>query len=217
MAYGYSYFVEFQFFASNGFNVIYANPTGSQGYGEEFAKGCVGDWGGKDMRELLDFVNDARRQFNLSKKIGVTGGSYGGFMTNWIETHTDVFSAAVSERGISNLVSMCGTSDIGFWFNAVEAGVEDPWSREGMDKLMRMSPIYYVDNAKTPIMFIHGEEDYRCPIEQAEQFHVALRSRGVESKLVRYQGDGHEHARKGKPDNMVHRLNLKLEWFRSHL
>lgn len=86
-----------------------------------------------------------------------------------------------------------------------------------MDKLMRMSPIYYVDNAKTPIMFIHGEEDYRCPIEQAEQFHVALRSRGVESKLVRYQGDGHEHARKGKPDNMVHRLNLKLEWFRSHL
>ncbi|MCG3109667.1 Acylamino-acid-releasing enzyme [Metallosphaera sp. J1] len=217
MAYGYGYFIEFQFFASNGFNVIYANPTGSQGYGEEFAKGCVGDWGGKDMMELLEFVNDARKQFNLTKKVGVTGGSYGGFMTNWIVTHSDLFSAAVSERGISNLVSMCGTSDIGFWFNAMESGVEDPWNPESMEKLMRMSPIYYVGRVKTPIMFIHGEEDYRCPIEQAEQFHVALRSRGVESKLVRYQGDGHEHARKGKPDNMMHRLRIKLQWFKDHL
>lgn len=190
MAYGYGYFIEFQFFASNGFNVIYANPTGSQGYGEEFAKGCVGDWGGRDMAELLEFVEDARRQFNLTKRMGVTGGSYGGFMTNWIITHSEIFSAAVSERGISNLVSMCGTSDIGFWFNAVESGVDDPWNPENMEKLMRMSPIYYVGKVSTSTMFIHGEEDYRCPIEQAEQFHVALRSRGVESKLVRYQETG---------------------------
>ncbi|MEM2011769.1 MAG: S9 family peptidase [Metallosphaera sp.] len=217
MAYGYGYFIEFQFFASNGFNVIYANPTGSQGYGEEFAKGCVGDWGGRDMAELLEFVEDARRQFNLTKRMGVTGGSYGGFMTNWIITHSEIFSAAVSERGISNLVSMCGTSDIGFWFNAVESGVDDPWNPENMEKLMRMSPIYYVGKVSTPTMFSHGEEDYRCPIEQAEQFHVALRSRGVESKLVRYQGDGHEHARRGRPDNMMHRLTIKLQWFKDHL
>lgn len=217
MAYGYGYFIEFQFFASNGFNVIYANPTGSQGYGEEFAKGCVGDWGGRDMAELLEFVEDARRQFNLTKRMGVTGGSYGGFMTNWIITHSEIFSAAVSERGISNLVSMCGTSDIGFWFNAVESGVDDPWNPENMEKLMRMSPIYYVGKVSTSTMFIHGEEDYRCPIEQAEQFHVALRSRGVESKLVRYQGDGHEHARRGRPDNMMHRLTIKLQWFKDHL
>ncbi|MEM1860270.1 MAG: prolyl oligopeptidase family serine peptidase, partial [Metallosphaera sp.] len=120
-------------------------------------------------------------------------------------------------RGISNLVSMCGTSDIGFWFNAVESGVDDPWNPENMEKLMRMSPIYYVGKVSTPTMFIHGEEDYRCPIEQAEQFHVALRSRGVESKLVRYQGDGHEHARRGRPDNMMHRLTIKLQWFKDHL
>ncbi|MEM0289394.1 MAG: S9 family peptidase [Metallosphaera sp.] len=216
-AYGYSFFIEFQFFAQNGFNVIFANPSGSQGYGEDFARRCVGDWGGRDMQELLQFVQDVKKQYNLTKKIGVTGGSYGGFMTNWIVTQTDVFSAAISERSISNLVSMCGTSDIGFWFNAIESGIEDPWTVESMDKLMKMSPIYHVGKVKTPTMLIHGEEDYRCPIEQAEQFYVALRSRGVEAKLVRYQGDGHEHARKGRPENMIHRLSVKLEWFNAHL
>ncbi|QKR00220.1 S9 family peptidase [Metallosphaera tengchongensis] len=217
MAYGYSYFTEFQFFASQGFNVLYANPAGSQGYGEEFARRCVGNWGGEDMRQLLQFLNDAKKQFNLSGKFGVTGGSYGGFMTNWIVTQTDVFSAAVSERSISNLVSMCGTSDIGFWFNAVESGIEDPWTEESIEKLTKMSPIYYVKRVKTPIMLIHGEDDFRCPVEQAEQFHVALRSNNVESVLVRYPGEGHEHARKGKPENMVHRLSKKLEWFEEHL
>jgi len=217
MAYGYSYYIEFQFFVKNGFNVLYSNPRGSQGYGEEFAKACVGDWGGGDMEDILTFVKDAKEQLGLEGKLGVTGGSYGGFMTNWIITHSDVFSAAVSERGISNLVSMCGTSDIGFWFNAVESGIEDPWKIENMEKLMRMSPIYYVERAKTPTMLIHGEEDYRCPMEQAEQFFTALKMRGIETRLVRYQGDGHEHARKGKPENMVHRLSVKLEWFRRHL
>ncbi|MEM4912564.1 MAG: prolyl oligopeptidase family serine peptidase, partial [Metallosphaera sp.] len=118
---------------------------------------------------------------------------------------------------ISNLVSMCGTSDIGFWFNAIESGISDPWSTEGIEKLMKMSPIYYVKNVKTPTMLIHGEEDYRCPIEQAEQFYVALRMQGVPTALVRYQGDSHEHARRGKPKNMIDRLKTKLEWFSKYL
>ncbi|QIW23645.1 S9 family peptidase [Sulfolobus sp. S-194] len=217
MAYGYAYFIEFQFFASNGYNVIYANPSGSQGYGEEFAKACVGDWGGRDMKELLNFVNEVKKRFNLTDKFGVTGGSYGGYMTNWIVTQTDIFSAAISERSISNLVSMCGTSDIGFWFNAIEAGIEDPWSKDGIEKLMRMSPIYYVKNVKTPTMLIHGEIDYRCPIEQAEQFFIALKMNNVPTELVRYQGDSHEHARRGKPKNMIDRLKRKLEWFDKYL
>ncbi len=217
MAYGYAYFIEFQFFISNGFNIIYTNPRGSQGYGEEFAKACVGDWGGKDMEDIMNFVNTVIQKHNLKGKIGVTGGSYGGFMTNWIITQTDIFSAAISERGISNLVSMCGTSDIGFWFNVIESGISDPWTKEGIEKLMRMSPIYYVKNVKTPTMLIHGEEDYRCPIEQAEQFYVALRMNGVPAELVRYQGDSHEHARRGKPKNMVDRLYTKLEWFKKYL
>ncbi|NON63243.1 S9 family peptidase [Acidianus sp. RZ1] len=217
MAYGYAYFIEFQFFASNGFNVIYCNPRGSKGYGEEFAKGCVGDWGGKDMQDILDFTRKIIEDFKLNGKIGITGGSYGGFMTNWIITRTDLFSAAISERSISNLVSMCGTSDIGFWFNAIEAGIEDPWNKEGMEKLMNLSPIYHVSNVKTPLMLIHGENDYRCPIEQAEQYFLALRSKGVEAELVRYPGESHEHARKGKPDFMVDRLRRKLEWFSLHL
>ncbi|MEW9492023.1 MAG: S9 family peptidase [Candidatus Aramenus sulfurataquae] len=216
-AYGNAYYVEFQFFAKNGYNVIYCNPTGSQGYGEEFARGVVGDWGGKDFKEIMDFVKEVKEKFGLKGKFGVTGGSYGGFMTNWIVTKTDFFSAAISERSISNLVSMCGTSDIGFWFNAVEAGVKDPWSVEGMEKLMRMSPIYYVKQVKTPVMLIHGEQDYRCPIEQAEQFFTALKLNGVATALVRYQGDGHEHARKGNPRNMRDRLKVKEEWFDKYL
>mgnify|MGYP001772829822 CR=1 FL=1 len=216
-AYGYSYFIEFQFFAKHGFNVIYSNPRGSQGYGEEFAKACVGDWGGKDMEDIMKFVKTVKEKYGLSGKIGVTGGSYGGFMTNWIVTKTDEFSAAVSERSISNLVSMCGTSDIGFWFNVVESGLDDPWKQESMDKLMKMSPIYYVKNVKTPTMLIHGEEDYRCPIEQAEQFFMALKMNGIDTELVRYHGDGHEHARRGRPVNMKDRLRRKLDWFNKYL
>ncbi|ARM76698.1 alpha/beta hydrolase family protein [Acidianus manzaensis] len=216
-AYGYSYFIEFQFFANNGYNVIYCNPRGSQGYGEDFAKACVGDWGGKDMEDILSFTKKVIEKYNLSGKIGVTGGSYGGFMTNWIITKTNMFSAAISERSISNLVSMCGTSDIGFWFNAIESGIDDPWTQENILKLMKISPIYYVKNVKTPTMFIHGEEDYRCPIEQAEQYYTALKMNGIPTVLVRYQGDSHEHARRGKPNNMRDRLQRKLEWFNKYL
>jgi Dipeptidyl aminopeptidases/acylaminoacyl-peptidases len=216
-AYGYGYFIEFQFFASNGFNIIYCNPRGSQGYGEDFAKACVGDWGGKDMQDIINFTKKVIEKYNLKGKLGVTGGSYGGYMTNWIITQTDMFSAAIAERSISNLVSMCGTSDIGFWFNAIEAGIDDPWKQENIEKLMRMSPIYYVKNAKTPTMLIHGEEDYRCPIEQAEQFFMALKMNGVPTVLERYPGDSHEHARRGKPKNMIDRLYKKIWWFTKYL
>ncbi len=217
MAYGEAFVIEFQYFYQNGYNVIYCNPRGSSGYGEEFSSGCVEDWGEGPAKDLMDFIKRAAMKYSLTGKFGITGGSYGGYMTNWMITHTDFFKAAISERCVSNLVSMCGTSDIGFWFNAVYMGVSDPWNPQSMEKMMRHSPISYVKNANTPTLFIHGEQDYRCPIEQAEQMFVGLRMNGVNSELLRYQGDSHEHARAGKPRNMLHRLSAKKEWFDRYL
>jgi dipeptidyl aminopeptidase/acylaminoacyl peptidase len=211
-AYGYMYYIEFNFLYSEGFNVIYTNPSGSQGYGEEFAKAIVGSWCDIDFKEITNFL----KSLKLKGKFHLTGGSYGGYFTNMAITKTDFFASGIAERSISNLVSMCGTSDIGFWFNAVEAGISDPWNKESIEKLLEMSPIYHVEKVKTPLMLIHGEEDFRCPIEQAEQYFIALKSKGIEVKLIRYPGDSHEHARRGKPLNMTDRLSRKAEWLKSH-
>lgn len=215
-AYGYAYSIEFNYLVDHGLNVLYGNPRGSDGYGEEFATGCVGDWGGKDFEDLLKFVNAALEKKGLVDSFAIMGGSYGGFMTNAAIVQTDRFKCAVSERCVSNLMSMCGTSDIGFWFNAIESSVDDPWTHEGMKRLLELSPITKVKNAKTPTLFIHGEDDYRCPIEQSEQMYSALRLNGIEAVLARYPGDSHEHARRGVPDNMVDRLERKLQWFKFH-
>ncbi len=215
-AYGYAYFIEFNYLADNGFNILFGNPRGSDGYGDDFAKACVGDWGGGDFEDLLKFMDEAREKFSIGENFAITGGSYGGFMTNAAITKTDRFRCGISERSVSNLFSMCGTSDIGFWFNAIESSVQDPWSEEGMARLNEMSPVTHAKKAKTPTMFIHGEEDYRCPIEQSEQMYTALRMNGVDSVLVRYPGDSHEHARRGVPKNMRDRLQRKLDWFRKY-
>ena len=212
-AYGNTYNIEFNYLVSNGFNVLYGNPRGSDGYGEEFARQVAGDWGGKDFDDIVSFMEEAKKRFGLIENFAITGGSYGGYMTNSVITKTDRFRAAVSERSVSNLLSMCGTSDIGFWFNAVESGVEDPWSPEGMRTLMEMSPISKAKNVRTPTLFVHGEEDYRCPIEQSEQMYTAIRLNGVDASLARYPGDSHEHARRGVPANMKDRLERKLNWF----
>lgn len=216
-AYGNAYSIEFNHLADNGFNVIYGNPRGSDGYGEEFAKGCVGDWGGKDFGDLLEFVDIFKEKFSLPENFAITGGSYGGFMTCNAIVKTDRFKAAIAERCVSNLMSMCGTSDIGFWFNAMESGVKDPWSPEGMQALLDMSPVTQAKNVKTPTMFTHGEIDYRCPIEQSEQMYSAIKLNGIETQLVRYPGDSHEHARRGVPKNMKDRLSRKLKWFQDHM
>ncbi len=211
-SYGYMYYIEFNYLFTEGFNVVFTNPSGSQGYGEEFAKAVVGSWCDVDFNEIMGLLPE----LGLKGKFHLTGGSYGGYFTNMALTKTDFFASGIAERSISNLVSMCGTSDIGFWFNTLEAGISDPWSKESIMRLMDMSPIYHVKKVKTPLMLIHGEEDFRCPIEQAEQYFVALRMNGVDARLVRYPRDSHEHARRGKPSNMLDRLSRKVEWFRSH-
>lgn len=216
-AYGYAYYIEFNFLVSNGFNVLYGNPRGSQGYGEDFSRACVGDWGGGDYEDLMAAVEESKHRFRISDRFAITGGSYGGFMSAHAITRTDRFKCAIVERPVTNLMSMCGTSDIGFWFNATEAGIDDPWSQNGMLDLLKRSPVFYAKNVRTPVMFIHGEEDYRCPIEQSEQMYMAVRMNGIDSVLVRSPGDSHDHAREGVPRNMKDRLRRKLEWFNKYL
>ncbi len=211
--YGYAYFIEFNYLADNGYNVLFGNPRGSSGYGEDFSRQCIGDWGGKDLQDLLGLLDAAIEKHSLSDVAAITGGSYGGYMTNAAITKTGRFRCGIAERCVSNLFSMCGTSDIGFWFNAIESDAEDPWSEEGMRKLREMSPVSHIKNVHTPTMFIHGEEDYRCPIEQSEQMYTGLKMNGIDTVLVRYPGDSHEHARRGVPRNMRDRLKRKLDWF----
>ena len=217
MAYGESFMIEFQYFFSQGYNIFFCNPRGSAGYGEEFSAGCVEDWGKGPAQDIFSFIEKGKELTGIKGNFAITGGSYGGFMTNWMITENDYFRAAISERCVSNLVSMCGTSDIGFWFNAVYMKVDDPWTEESIMKLMKASPIMKIKNARTPTMFIHGENDYRCPIEQAEQMFVGLKMNGVDTELVRYQGDSREHARAGKPGNMINRLETKNAWFRKYM
>jgi dipeptidyl aminopeptidase/acylaminoacyl peptidase len=216
-AYGESYMIEFQYFLRNGYNILFCNPRGSSSYGSEFAAACVEDWGRGPAEDIFNFIEAAKKKYDLTGQFGITGGSYGGYMTNWMITHSDFFKVGISERCVSNLMSMCGTSDIGFWFNAMYMKVEDPWAPESITKLLENSPITGIKKARTPTMFIHGENDYRCPIEQSEQMFVGLKMNGVDTELIRYQGDSHEHARAGKPDNMIDRLQRKKEWFDRYL
>ncbi len=216
-AYGYAFSIEFNFLAANGYNVLFGNPRGSSGYGEKFASQCVGDWGGKDFLDIVAYMDAAKSKYKLSENFAITGGSYGGYMTNAAIVQTTRFKAGIAERCVSNLMSMCGTSDIGFWFNAIESGIEDPWSEAGMKTLLEMSPITKAKKARTPTLFIHGEEDYRCPIEQSEQMFSALKMNHVPTELARYPGDSHEHARHGVPRNMRDRLERKLSWFNRYM
>ncbi len=210
--YGYAFMHEFQLLAANGYGVLYTNPRGSRGYGEEFTKGVVGDWGGGDYADLMSAVDYAvKLDWVDESRLGVTGGSYGGYMTNWIVTQTDRFKGAVTLRSISNMYTKYGCSDIGWYGNKAGFGGRDLWDSE--DFIMERSPIRYAPRVKTPILIIHSEEDYRCPMEQAEQWYVALKRLGVTTEFVRFAGENHELSRSGKPRNRIDRLNFIVGWF----
>lgn len=215
-SYGETFFFEFQVLASRGYGIFCCNPRGSSGYGPEFARKVVGDWGKMDYEDImvltdyassLDWVDAAR--------LGVTGGSYGGYMTNWIVGHTSRFRAAVTQRSISNMYTKYGTSDIGWYGNKRGMGGRDLWDSE--DFLMERSPIRYAPSVTTPLLIIHSELDYRCPMEQAEQWYVALKRLGKEVEFVRFAGENHELSRSGKPWNRVERLDHIARWFDKHL
>jgi dipeptidyl aminopeptidase/acylaminoacyl peptidase len=206
---------EFQLMAARGYVVLYTNPRGSSGYGEEFTTYTHAAWGEKDMPDVMAAVDWALEQGYVDEnRLGVTGGSYGGYMTLWVIGHTDRFKAAVTQRCVSNLYSFYGTSDIGFSFGEYEFGGK-PWERR--EHFMKYSPITYVNDMKTPLLITHAEEDYRCPIEQAEQVFISLKRLGREVELVRFPNENHNLSRTGKPKHRIERLEYIVGWFDKHL
>ena len=214
-AYGDGYFHEMQLWASCGFAVLFCNPTGSDGRGDAFID-IFGDYGGQDYRDLMQFTDEALRRFSFidPARLGVTGGSYGGFMTNWIIGHTNRFAAAASQRSIANWTGFFGTSDIGYFFQPDQTKA-DLW--RNAEKAWDQSPLKYADRVSTPTLFIHSDEDWRCPLFEGLQMFTALRVRGVETRLCLFRGENHELSRSGKPKHRVRRLQEITEWMEKYL
>ena len=213
--FGWSFMFEFQLYASNGYAVIYCNPRGSDGYSEDFAD-IRGHYGERDYQDIIECLDHALKRFDFidPERIGVTGISYGGFMTNWIITQTDRFKAAVSQNGISTWEAEYLTTDIGVYF-VPDQLKGDPW-RE-WERLRAKSPLYYVDYVKTPLMIIHSIDDYRCWLDQAIAMFTALKTKGKETELILFEEGGHIFGWSGRPRLREARLNNMLRWFDKHL
>ncbi len=207
---------EFQCLVSAGNVLTYFNQRGTTaGYGQAWTRASEGDQGGKDYEEtMLGVSHFSDRTFVDKTRLGVTGGSCGGFMTNWIVGHTDIFKAAVTQRSISNQISFFGVSDIGPEGTERETGGNQ---FTDLAAIWRQSPLAYANNVTTPLLIIHSDEDYRCPLEQAEQLFAALRWLGKEVEMVIFEGEGHGLSRGGKPGNRIERLRRILGWFETHL
>lgn len=210
VSYGETFFHEMQVHAANGYGVLMLNPRGGNGYGQDFVKSILGDYGNKDFKDLMigtDVVLEKYPNIN-PKELYIAGGSYGGFMTNWAVTHTNRFKRAITQRSISNWISFYGTSDVGAFF------VEFQLQRDLSDweGLWAMSPLAYASNAATPILIIHSEKDLRCPLEQGEQFYIAMKKNNVETKLVLFPQSNHGLSRSGLPHLRMQRLEHIVNW-----
>lgn len=206
--YGWSFNANFQAYAARGYGVLYLNPRGSSGYGQKFSDGTFNEWGGGDYRDLMAGVDETLKRNNWidADRLAVTGGSYGGFMTNWIITQTPRFRAAVAVASLSNLVSFYSTSLYQDLIHAEFGGF--PW--DNYDVLWQWSPLRFVRQVQTPTLFIHGENDNDVHITQAEEMFMALKRRGVETVLVRYPREGHGLR---EPKHRVDALERTLNWF----
>lgn len=213
--YANTFFHEMQYLAAKGYAVLYVNPRGSHSYGQTFVNSVRGDYGNGDYQDIMNGVDYVLAKYDWidENRLGVTGGSYGGFMTNWIVGHTNRFKAAVTQRSISNWISFRGVSDIGYYFNEwqIQADLGE------VEKLWKHSPIAYVENMKTPLKIIHNERDFRCPMEQAEQLYIALKHQGIETEFVRFPESDHNLSRTGKPNLRIERLNHISSWFDHYL
>lgn len=222
--YGNRFFDEFQVQAAAGYVVVYSNPRGSSGYSQSFGRAIRGPgaepepgsgWGGVDYEDLMAVVDEAVSQFDFidADRLGVLGGSYGGYMTTWIVGHTNRFAAACSERAVNNLLTMEHTSDIATVFEDYvgRRHIEDP------DEYRRQSPMTHVRNIETPVLILHSEQDLRCPIEQSEELFIALRLLGKEVEYVRFPGESHELTRAGAPKHRIERFEILLDFFNRHL
>lgn len=213
--YANSFFHELQLLAAKGYGVLYVNPRGSHGYSQSFVDAVRGDYGGGDYTDIMTGLDYAISQNDWidTDRLGVTGGSYGGFMTNWIVGHTNRFKAAVTQRSISNWVSFYGVSDIGYYFAEWQIGTD---MREP-EKLWNHSPLKYAKNIETPLLILHSEKDFRCPIEQAEQLYITLKSMDKEVEFVRFPDNNHNLSRTGTPNLRIERLNQIVQWFEKYI
>jgi len=213
--YGETFFHEFQAFAAAGYVVVFSNPRGSKGYGEEYCAAIRGNWGDADWQDIQAVIEFMKQQpYVDANRMGVCGGSYGGYMTNWVISHTTDFAAAVTDRCVANLVSMVGSSDLPL----VPGEYWDGNSWDNTENLWHQSPLQYFGNVETPTLVIHSEGDLRCNVEQSEQVFTALKLRGVPARLVRYPAStSHGMSRNGPPDLRLHRLGQYLEWWHRYL
>ncbi len=210
--FGWAFNANFQVYAARNFAVLYLNPRGSSGYGQKFSDGTINEWGGGDYKDLMLGVDEALKRYSWidPNRLAVTGGSYGGFMTNWIITQTPRFKAAVASASLSNLISFYSTSLYQDLIHAEFGGF--PW--DNFELLWQWSPLRYVRQVQTPTLFLHGENDNDVHITQAEEMYMALRRRGVDSVLVRYPREGHGLR---EPKHRVDALERTLAWFEKYL
>ena len=209
-AYGENWFDEFQNLAASGMFVLFTNPRGSSGYGADFTYSTRGRWGAEDYQDLMKAVDIVAKRADVdSTRMGVTGGSYGGFMTAWITTKTNRFKAAEADRMISEWT---------YWYGASDAqGLTEfefygkPWDNFAMYDTL--SPIRHVDRVRTPTLIVQSEEDFRTPMGNAELWFIALKKRGIPVELVRYPRSTHELSRSGEPWLLVDRLGRLRQWF----
>ncbi len=217
--YGEVFYHEMQYWANLGYFVFFCNPRGGDGRGNEFAD-LKGKYGTIDYDDLMAFTDKVLEKYPQidQNRLCVTGGSYGGFMTNWIVGHTHRFAAAATQRSIANWVGFGFTSDIGEGFARDQMGIGTKgtgWN--SMEKMWEHSPLKYLDNCSTPTLVIHSDEDYRCPLFEGYQIYSALQQRGVETRMVIFHGENHELSRSGKPRHRIRRLSEITNWFEKHI
>lgn len=214
--YGETFFHEMQLWANEGYFVLFCNPRGGDGKGNEFADIRGKRYGVLDYNDLMEFTDTVLAKYPQidPTRVGMTGGSYGGFMANWIVGHTDRFAAVASQRSISNFISKCLTTDIGYYHN-LSAVQSDPWNSP--EEMWNRSPLKYADKCTTPTLFIQSDEDYRCWMADALQMFTALRMHGVPTRLCLFHGENHELSRGGKPKHRVRRLKEITNWFNHYL
>ncbi|WP_345629049.1 S9 family peptidase [Rugosimonospora acidiphila] len=210
--YGWGLFDEAQVYAGAGYAVVMGNPRGSSGYGQAHGQAIRGNVGEASAVDLLTLLDAALADSSLdARRVGVLGGSHGGFMTTWMAGHHgDRFKAAISERAVNAIDSFSGSSDIG-WFFADDLYGPDP------ERQRQQSPLTYADGITIPTLIIHSESDWRCPVEQAQRLYVALRRRGVTTELLLFPGEGHEMSRAGLPSHRIARFEAILDWWSRHL
>ena len=213
--YGVDWYHEFQVYAAKGYAVFFSNPRGSTGYGQKFERGIKDNWGVMDYQDVMSGVDAVLKGNDWidNTRLGVTGGSYGGYMTNWIVGHTDRFKAAVTLRSVSNFISDDGTRDGAYGHRDDFKGFLFDYFQQYWDA----SPLKYASKVKTPTLILHSDNDFRVPLEQGEQWFRALKHYGVPAELVIFPRENHNLTRTGEPKHLVESLNWQCWWFAKYL